>query len=277
MTFVITLISLVIERFFHWSHLRHWRWFNHYQRWLLNTRLSNWSQYLLLAATVLPLVLVVGVVNAVLDNWLYGLGKLVFGVAVLMYCLGPSNLWVQVYSCINELQKEDLKPAIERVHAAFGIGMPEHSQAFHQAFVRAIFIAAYQRIFAVVFWFVILGPLGAVLYRSIALCRAESPLGLMSVAAKLQQLLDWIPVRIFTFIFALGGHFTQVFAYWKKQVTKGVSVNDTLLTECGVLSLDVLDGSHIPEDGSGEREAVALLDRAFVMWLVILAVVVLLM
>ena len=42
MTFIITLIALLIERFFDWNHIRKWRWFLRYQSWLA-VRLSAWS------------------------------------------------------------------------------------------------------------------------------------------------------------------------------------------------------------------------------------------
>ncbi len=277
MTFIITLISLVIERFFHWSQLRYWRWFLNYQRWLSHSRIGNWPSFLLLLIGILPMILVVGAFNWLLAGWLYGILKLVFGVIVLMYCLGPANLWVQVYSCINGLNKEDPATAIERVNVAFGIGHPENSQAFHHAFTRAIFLAANRRIFAAIFWFVLLGPVGAVLYRSIALMSTESPLGFSAFAGKVLSWLDWLPVRVFTFLFALMGHFSDVLAQWKKYVLKGPETNDTLLVECGVASLDILEDKVLPEDGVAEKAAITLLDRVFVMGLVILAVVILLL
>ncbi len=276
MTFIITLISLVIERFFHWRQLRSWRWFLNYQRWLSHSRLGNWPAFLLLILGILPLILVVGVVNYLLGGWLYGIFQLIFGVLVLMYCMGPANLWVQVYACINELNQGDPATAIERVNVAFNIGHPETSQAFHQAFTRGIFLAANKRVFAVVFWFVLLGPLGAVLYRSIALMSTESPLGSLPLAVKFLLWLDWLPVRVFTFFFALMGHFTDVLLHWKKYILKGPETNDTLLVECGVASLAILENKVLPEDGTAEKETITLLDRVFVMGLVILAIVVLL-
>lgn len=275
MTFIITLISLVIERFFHWNQVRQWRWFMRYQHGLSRSRINNWPFWLLIILSILPFMVIVGVINLILDNWLYGILKLLFGVAVLMYCLGPSNLWVQVFGCINELYKEDPTSAIERVNVSFGIGHPENSQAFHQAFTRAIFEAANRRVFAVVFWFVILGPVGAVMYRSIELMSSESPLGLSSLALRFLRILDWLPVRVLSIIFALMGHFTSVYALWKRKVFKGPETNTALLTDCGIAALAMQEGSLLPEDGSAEKETIHLLDRAFVTSLVILAIIVL--
>lgn len=275
MTFIITLIALVIERFFHWNHLRRWRWFSTYQQWLSHSRLNHLPSVLLLIICVLPLALIVGLINYLLTGWLYDSLKLLFGVIVLVYCMGPANLWLQVFGCINQLHQEDLQLAVSSVQAAFGVNHADSAQMFHQAFTRAIFLAAFSRVFAVVFWFVILGPVGAVLYRMIVLLGTESPLGLTHIAKTWQRFLDWLPVRIFTFIFALGGHFTEVFAHWKDMIFNRPDANELMLTECGVAALDIREGATIPEDGAAEKDAVTLLDRVFVMALGMLAIIVL--
>jgi AmpE protein len=93
-------------------------------------------------------------------------------------------------------------------------------------------------------------------------------------ALQLQQLLDWLPARVFAFIFALGGNFTKVFNIWKKQAGDGPQSNNTLLGDCGIAALDVVKSEQIPEDGTAENEALTLLDRVLVMSLVVLAMIV---
>lgn len=275
MTLIIALIAFSIERFFHWSHLRQWRWLDYYQR-LLSQRISGWPSWSLLLICVLPPVLLVGIINQLLASWSYGMFQLIFGIIILVYCLGPYNLWVQAYSCLSELNKEDPKLAVERAQNTFGIGMPANSQAFHYALTRGILIKANESIFAVTFWFILLGPAGAVLYRTIALCANKSDLGLMPLAGKVQAILDWVPVRLFTLLFALGGHFVEVFQVWKKNVLTHWTDNDKLLTDCGIAALAVPEGSF-PEDGSAEKATLDLLDRVFVISLVILAMFVLIL
>lgn len=276
MTFIITLISLIIERFFHWNHLRHWRWFDAYQR-KITQPIANMSSYLLIAIITIPLMLIVGLTNNLLDGALFGILQLIFGVVILLYCMGPDNLWLQSFGALNTLHKEDPSIVVEHVQKSFGIPLPDHSQGFHQALTSAIFVEANQRIFAVIFWFVVLGPVGAVMYRAIALCTLRTDLGLTSAALQLQALLDWIPVRILTFIFALGGHFKDVISFWKKDVLKGPATNAQLISECGIAALDVRNGNQLPEDGEAEKEALELLDRSFVIFLVILAVFVIML
>jgi AmpE protein len=274
MAFIITLIALLIERFFDWGHIRQWRWYTRYQT-KLTTRIGRWPAWLALGVCILPLVLGVAIVYYLLSSWLFGLLKLFFGIFVLVYCFGPANFWAQVYACIADLHKEDPQATMAKIQKLFGLTFAHEPQAFHRAFTSALFIEANRRIFAVLFWFLFLGPAGALLYRLVDLSRANGVIA-VSAAAKLHLLLDWLPVRVFTFIFALGGHFTSVLQQWKRKAWSKPSENDALVTDCGIAALDVMEAERLPEDGSAEREALALLDRVFVMSLVLLAFVVLL-
>jgi membrane protein required for beta-lactamase induction len=273
MTFIITLISLVIERFFHWGHLRQWRWFGAYQR-NLGGRISSWPSWLILLICALPLLLLVGIINCVLDHWLYGLPKIIFGVIVLLYCMGPNNLWLQTFSCITQLHKEDPQIAINCAQSDFHIAQPANSQAFHKSLTSAIFIEANHRVFAVVFWFILLGPVGAVLYRFVALCTEQTDLGLTVLSRKMQSILDWVPARLFTLLFALGGNFMDVFKIWRRDAKSSFEGNDKLIAECGLAALECKGNNQLPEDGASEKAALELLDRVFIMGLLILAMIV---
>lgn len=274
MTFIITLISLLIERFFDWNHIRQWRWFGSYQRWL-GVRFAALQPYVLLAICVLPPVIIIAVINHLLGHLLFGLLKIGFGILVVVYCFGPTNFWAQFYTCLATRQKEDLPAACEKAQELFGIDMPANAQGYHRAFTGALFIQANRRIFAVLFWFLILGPAGAVLYRLVDLCRIKG-ISVAAAAAKCESYLDWPSVRVFSFFFALGGHFTKVLRSWKTHLLSAPVVNDVLLTECGIAALDVQKDGTLPEDGTAEKETLELLDRVFVIVLVALAISVLL-
>ncbi len=270
MTFIIILTALILERFFHWHHVRHWRWFLNYERWL-SLRMSRLPAALILAVIIIPPLLIIGLLQHFLAHWWWGALEFIFSVIVLLYCLGPENLWVQAYRCMNELTKED-PAAIGRAQSAFGMAASDNSEAFHQSFVRAIFLASHQRIFGVLFWFILLGPVGAVLYRLIESVSTQMLTGGV-LASRLKEWLDWLPVRVLALLFALGGHFTAVFTCWKRDVLKGPGHNEQFLVECGMAALDV---SRLPADKMAEQEALALIDRAFIIGLVILAMMVLL-
>lgn len=281
MTFIVTLVALLIERFFDWSHLRHWQWYTGYQRAIIH-RLSAKSPYLVLAAIVVPLLLLVLLIQTLLSNVLYGFINLWFQLFLLLYCFGPQNLWADTFACINALLQGDTSFASEKLKTAFNVNNGSNPQSLHRHLLNSIFVESNRRVFAVVFWYVVLGPVGAVLYRTVTLLAPTTSFGKQEVSTELWQsahkvetVLDWIPVRIFTFLFALGGQFVQVLTCWRKYVLQGLESNETMLVECGIAALHYEDQTKIPEDGSAEKSAISLLDRALLIALAIIAVVIL--
>ncbi|HEX2548334.1 MAG TPA: regulatory signaling modulator protein AmpE [Gammaproteobacteria bacterium] len=270
MAFIITLIALVMERFFHWQHLRQWRWFHNYEA-SLNRVIGQWPAPLRLFLNILPPLLLVGCISFLISGLFYGLLELIFGVVVLLYCLGPENLWVEIYKYIQAANQND-PTMMDHISKTFHIS-PDREMSFHEALTRAIFIKANDRIFAVIFWFVVLGPLGAMLYRLITIFSEHQEWGLSDLSLKIKQILDWLPVRLFALFFALGGHFTEVFSVLRKYFRQGLDGNELLLTECGMRALDYKNF----QEGIMEKEAMQLLDRAFVLGLVVLAIGVLIL
>lgn len=275
MTFIVVLIGLLIERFFDWSHLRHWTWFSAYQR-MIGQKLANKSAYLALAVSIIPLLLAVLAIEYFLQSWLYGFPNVIFKLLLLIYCLGPQNLWADSFACINALVQGDTQYAAEKLKSAFDITDTKYAQALHKHLLSRIFIEANRRVFAVIFWFTLLGPIGALLYRAICVSAQDSQKGMQSVtqdARKIESILDWPAVRLFTFIFALGGHFSHVLACWRRKVSSGLEGNEALLTECGIAALGYDDQDKIPEDGSVENNAISLLDRSFAIAIVFVALI----
>lgn len=280
MAFIVTLIALLIERFFDWSHLRKWNWFVSYQRAVIK-RFPGKSSYFALAATIIPLLVLVVLIQVVLRHTLFGLVEFLFQLFLFLYCLGPQNLWADTFACINALVQGDVQTAGDKLQAAFGVTDVNSKQALHGQLVNNIFIAANRRIFAIVFWFLVLGPVGAVLYRTITLSAASFPKQeaapeLLQSARVVESTLDWIPVRILTCVFALSGHFVKVFSCWRKGSFMGFHENEALLTECGTAALGGNDMDRVAEDGSIEKNVLGLLDRSFVITLVVVAIIVML-
>lgn len=271
MTFIITLIALLIERFFHWHHVRRWQWFVEYESWITRYWHALPASFILIINLIIPLIIIL-LIEHLVRGWLYGVLELIFGLVVLLYCLGPENVWVQVYQVI-QLKSTDFNQASQLVQKEFGV--PELPfTSFQQAWVGAIFVAAYERIFSVIFWFVLLGPLGAVFYRLVELFSKNQEEDIARRAAFIKKWLDWFPVRFFAFIFALAGHFTQAFSCFKEKFSGGIEVNKSLLAECGRASLDI-NFNDIDETNNAEIATLALLDRVFAIVLFLLAVIVL--
>ncbi len=273
MTFIVTLIALLLERFFDWSHLRRWSWYTNYQRMVMQ-RSKSLGPYVVLALTIVPLMLATGLIQYALQNVLFGFIELLFQLFILIYCLGQQNLWADTFASINALLQGDV--GMEKLKTSFGITDTNTGEGMHRQLLTNIFIQANRRVFAIVFWFVILGPIGAVLYRTVALSaheslKQETSPELVLSARSVQAVIDWIPVRLLTVIFALGGHFVKVLSCWRKKTVMGLDANDNLLVECGLAALGDSE-ENIAQDGSVEKNAISLLDRAFIITLVIIAI-----
>ncbi len=246
MTFLVLLFGLLTERFYDWSHLRRFDWFRSYQAWV-NKQWSTLNAAALLSLYVLPIAIGVLLISFIFHNSLLGILSFLFGLAVFIYCLGPKNLWAEAQPQSG--------------------GFP----------LDKLFLEANQRIFAVVFWFLILGPAGAILYRLVSLIAAEENIesrpDVGAMARHLLNLLDWIPIRLFSAGLALGGHFSQVMAVWRNKASLGPDQNDTMLVECGYAAL----GNEVTRGPTSaamvDKQAISLLDRALIITLVVLAMI----
>lgn len=273
MGFIIILMALVLERFFDWGHLRNWKWFDQYDR-LLNASTARFAPSLRLAARIIPVVLVVGLVEYLLAGWLYGFVRFLFNLAILLYCFGPANLWVQLFDCLQAMQQGEAQVIETRVKTAFPYLSTANSQTLHQGFLKAIFMEGHQRIFAVLFWFALLGPIGAMLYRSLALSSKRATTDMAAVSLGALGLMEWLSSRLLGILFALGGHFVKVFSQWQKYAFQGFSINATLIAETGMAALDAPANQPLPENGEMEKAAIQLFDRALIIMLVISAVLI---
>lgn len=270
MTFITILIALLIERFFDWSHLRKWNWYLSCQDLVLQ-KLPTQSPYVILAVTIVPMLLVVGLVELMLNGTLYGFTTLIFKVFVLLYCLGPQNLWADTYAGINATGEGSQAQILERFKSGLGSKFSDET-----SFLSHIMLAVNQRIFAVVFWFMLAGPIGALLYRLLCLSAYHTNFaqqGASQVTEKARlivALFDWLPIRILTFVFALAGHFVNAFTCWRKKVLLGVHFNEAILTECGGAALGF--STNGDAQGTLEKSAVNLIDRGLVIWVVCIAI-----
>ncbi len=248
MTFLIVLLALILERFFHWHHWRYWRGCTLYER-AIGKRLGRYvlSPTLALLVIVIPPLLLIFLLSLGLRDVLGGLIFFVLNAVIVLYCLGSENLWAE---------------AKEGAQSSHGT----HSEAL----ARAIFVALHSRIFAVVFWFVLVGPIGAVLYRLVETTAKTGVKG-ADLADRAKQVLDWLPIRLLTIFFALAGHFSKVFVFWRHHVLDRPDTNRAFLTDCGLAALRVSGGDQSSESDVSEKTALALVDRALIIGLVILA------
>ena len=283
MTLISILIGIFIDRFFEsLPDLRRYRYFHDYVAWM-RTRLRGdpWDGAIGVLAVLVPPVLLTGLLQALLGDGLASLLGLLFGIAVLVFTLGPRDLPLDVdhYCAVRGDQDETSR---RRLAAHFQPGLPEDADGMDcdRAVVRGILVGAHDRWFGILFWFALLGPMGAVLFRAVELLDRET--GEDDFAGTVRQLygvLGWAPARLMVFAYALSGHFENAIQAWRSPVTVGDDIarhSEAVLLAAGEGALSTHLEEELEQDPAGLiRAAMGLVWRALVVWLAVFAVMIL--
>jgi AmpE protein len=133
-----------------------------------------------------------------------------------------------------------------------------------------LFILTYERLFAVIFWFVVLGPSGLILYTATISLRnyllAANHQNLLFYVMRIKALLDWAPIRLLGLSYAITGHFSSVFRLWPAHLRTGLSADSRLAVEYGCAALGI--NENILD--KAQAEIVQLIDRALLFWLLVI-------
>ena len=207
------LVALIALALLHsWPRLARRRDDGLFRRWVL--QLAETGGYARAALAVLPPVIVCLVIWALLGHgspgsWLQAL----FALAVLVYCLGPREFAADLEAI---LAAPDL-PA--RIAAAQQLSDDGNQVAWNvRELGSAVVYAALRRRFAVLWWFFVLGPAGALAYHLLQLLARDPALQHADdgdAPHYLANAADWIPAQLLTFTLALVGHWEAVIATWR--------------------------------------------------------------
>jgi membrane protein required for beta-lactamase induction len=286
MILIAILISLGIDKAFAtWQGVRRFEWFLEFAnsiRFQLKA-IANGSLGVLL--TVALPVFLIALVDYLLGR-VHPVLAFPFGVAVLWYCLGPKNLDDQVQAYIDARESGDIEAAQRSAADILHQQIPSQNFQLSQAVTESILIEGNERIMAVLFWFGVLGPLGAALYRLSATLKnftgKEHPASEFAQAAqRLHAILDWVPARLVAVGYAVSGSFVDAIGNWrgsgKSEKWEESSVQVLLASGMGALHLDAESLREAPPDNDVSAEithikaAQALVWRTLVAWVVIIA------
>ena len=93
------------------------------------------------------------------------LSDLALAFLVLLLTLGPRDLGEQVSRYLAAQRSGDEAEVEAAGYELLGRPLPDDAAERTPAFLDALFIRACERVIALLFWFVLLGPAGALLYR----------------------------------------------------------------------------------------------------------------
>ncbi len=295
MSVLALLLALALERgltrLFHLRELR-WLdgWFDAAGR--LAARLPPGLAPLAAGAALLLPVLPVAAVDHLLGSHLFGLLQFGFAVLVLLLSFGPRDLRDEVDDYVAALERGEQREAARRATELLESDAVGRGSGARVALEEAIFVQANNRIFGVMFWFMLLGPAGAWLFRVSDLMRRrtvfesvrrpDATIARAAHAATLVHgLLAWVPARLAALGYALAGSFEDAIGNWRAAVEGAgaglLGRSEDLLARVGrgslQPSLEGVDAAGL--DVATARGAWRIVARAAWMWLAAIALLVL--
>ena len=281
MNLITVLIALGVEtRLGGFDRYRNLSWFAHYCNWLesrlANARFWNGPGGLLLTLfiplTLLgALVYLVGEINIVLGFLL--------SLLALVYSFGPP-LGSQVDSYVDALGRGD-GAACREILEKILYGDPEDGAAGRERVIGSIMFRSHEYLFAVIFWFLLLGAVGALLYClavNLAQRHEKADGGYAGAVNDLHNILMWPSSRLLALGFALGGSLVSALEGWRTVSghTLAVSREVITLSGFGALHYQPADGEKTDQEDNEEdfvnrlRETTALINRTLIVWLIVL-------
>ncbi|OIQ82322.1 cobalamin biosynthesis protein CbiB [mine drainage metagenome] len=214
-------------------------------------------------------------------------------VLLLYSAIGARSLAQHAEAVAAALRRDDLPSARHRVGRMVSrntADLPETGIA--RATVESVLENGSDAVFGALFWFVVLGAPGAVLFRLAN--TLDAMWGYRTVrflhfgwaAARLDDVLGYIPARLTALSYALLGNFRRGIACWMKQARHWYSPNagPVMAAGAGALQLTlggvaqyhgamkqrpILGEGNSPASADIER-AVALVQRSLILWVVII-------
>ncbi|MGH8273095.1 MAG: regulatory signaling modulator protein AmpE [Gammaproteobacteria bacterium] len=136
----------------------------------------------------------------------------IWAVLVLLFCLGPRNLTAGISAYLKARAAGDAAGARRIAAVLLGRVPPRGVHQCGVALSETALVNAGDELFTVLFWFVLLGPLGAALFRvaDVIAMRAavDRPRSYYAQAANaLKQVMAWLPMHLLALTYAIASGF----------------------------------------------------------------------
>lgn len=277
MTLITVLLVIAAEFYFKWGEeYRRFDWFDALQI-KISDSLSDkpfYEKWGGVALVLLAPLAILALLLSFIPDFIYGLVFFLASCAVLFLSLGPKSLSTSFSDYFSAMERGDAEAGflgLQREKVLEDI--PEGDDLVRNT-TRAILVESQTRYFGVIFWFIFLGPYGALFYRLSHLyreiCKNEQNEEHLSLLEQLIHIIDWAPARITSILFLLTGDFVSGFYRVKDYLVDLTADNRHLITETGIAALGV-DMQSTNDDYKENRDAIAMVDRTVIIYLVVVA------
>lgn len=294
MKLIALLMGLVVERLAtQLFHLRELRWLDRIidMGFRQVDRFAHWPALIPVVILALVLVLPVLVVVFGLGDALFGFPYLLLAIIVLFFSLGPKDIGEDVDEYCTALEAADEEEIRKTAKALAEKDLPSDPLERIRKVEEAVCVQANNRLFAVIFWFVLLGPIGAWSYRVTDLIRRRAVFNtsrdddsyktadmVLEAAVQLHGWLAWIPARLTAIGYAMAGSFEGALSAWR--TLDGASAktqseqSEELLARVGIGALALQTNEGESESDRAVRGATAangLVFRLLFIWAAVIA------
>jgi AmpE protein len=275
--------------------IQHDSWFNLIVKKLLaKSSIKNNAIWLLpILVVILPAVLLQLILIEV-EGSIFGITELVITCAILLYSLGRNKFNQMIEAYLESWNSNDLQGAYVRAQEfSCLIPLPEkQSEAdnvaeLHKHAFTAVVYQGFERWFVVIFWFLLLGPSGALAYRLGFLYSRNISTDEASIAQPFQYVMHWVewfPAQFLGLSFALAGNFASCFGLWRSRLTITSGTVCDMLVSYALAALGVnvklacqgesLNSDRVKLISDGNEQIVSLqelLHRCAVLWVIALS------
>ena len=225
---------------------------------------TGWRAVAAVLALLLPIAALLWLVQGVA----YGFLTLLLHVALMLLCVGrhdPLRGFGREF--VSAWRRGDQTAAA--LVAEQQLGVVDSAPAGLLTQVRARMAATCLQDYLVpAFWYLLVGPLGALAYRLLELLRQQGTHAAVLPAGMLVHALEWIPARLMALSFALVGQFESTLRTLRSLAAQWELSAGELVARCAAAALSTERGA---EDIAVIDEQRQLLVRCILSWAVIIA------
>jgi len=272
MIFLVVLLVLLIEKLTDWRQdvQQDEPWLRLLRRVEASSRLAAMPWLGLLLVVLLP-VLLLGLLLIALEPLAYGWLSLPLHLLVLLYSLGRGHSKRELGQFRDTWRRGDQEAAALVAERDLGLTAADAPGLLRAVETRLLW-GNYQGFFAVIFWYLLLGPMAALAYRLLVLtCEHASTDAMRERAGQLLHAFDWPAVRVLLLSFGLVGNFVAVNRALLQELLNWDIQARQLLTNVGPAAADL--GETVEGEAGLARldNLAALLTRTRMFWYALIA------
>ena len=278
MTLLSILVGLGLEYFLGTlDHIRNFVWFEKYCSWLelRCNKLEPWDGPVGVLLTLgLPLL-----VLALIANFLGNISiipSFILAVFIFIYSIG-SDVNTLLNNYVEALEADD-EGSIQGIERQLGQDA-DADEGDGGAIINSVLMRAHDHIFAVIFWFIVLGVVGALLFSlTVRLKHIFNDIhgGFADAVRNLYNVLIWPTSRLLAVGFALAGSLVDALEGWRGVSGASIECSEEVIHKTG---LGAIQYQKRESESEQEQRAVfldhmheiqTLINRSLIIWLTIL-------